>query len=148
MSRIYDLLNPPSGGEKANTDAAHPSSSAGKKKARGQLPRLNLHKQWSMELQKIAYHLSSLEGGEDRPMSFTFTSLSEGAGTTTVSYVFAYFLAVDDAHRNVLFVDFNPDTDKPALRAPRQHFSSVRKISRLHFRNWKQTWTWSPYDSA
>ena len=144
MIMFHDLLHRQSGGAPANPDAvpihsaasssapANPDaapthSAASTRKARKPLPRnplpyLNLPKQWAMELQKIAFQLSPMEKDQSRPMSFVFSSLDEGAGTTTVSYFFAYVLAADAAHRNILFVDFDPEANKPALTGARATF--------------------------
>lgn len=119
MSLISDLLNRQSGVAPAKPvaepiRAAAPKSKAARSLPANPLPQLNLPRQWAMELQKVAFQLSHTEKGEARQMSFMFSSLAKGTGTTTVSYCFAYLLAADDAHRNVLFVDFDPEANKPA----------------------------------
>jgi Mrp family chromosome partitioning ATPase len=121
MIMIHDLLHGRSGGAPANPDAESIHAAAAKKMAgrprpRRALPFLNLPRQWAAELQKVAYQLSTPGKGEAaRPMSFVFSSVAEGAGTTTVSYFFAYVLAADSAHRNILFLDFDPEINKPAV---------------------------------
>ena len=119
MSMISDLLNRQSGVAPAKPVAetippAAPKSRTRRPLPRNPLPPLKLPRQWTMESQKVAFQRSHTEKGETRPMSFMFSSLAKGTGTTTVSYCFAYFLAADDSHRNVLFVDFDPEADKPA----------------------------------
>lgn len=111
----------------AKPDAAPIDPAAATKKARKPLPKnplpyLNLPKQWVVELQKIAFQLSPTAKEEGRPMSFVFSSLAAGTGTTTVSYFFAYVLAADAAHKNILFVDFDPKVSKPALTFARATF--------------------------
>lgn len=124
MIMIHDLLHRQSGGAPPPPDAEPIHAAAApeqtrKPRPRNPLPYLNLPKQWGMELQKIAFQLSPRERDDSRPASFVFSSVAEGAGTTTVSYFFAYVLAADAAHRNVLFVDFDPEVSKPAVTGAR-----------------------------
>lgn len=125
---FHDLLYRQSGSAPAKPDAEpiHPAASTKKTRKplpKNPLPHLELPKQWAVELQKIAFQLSPTEKDEGRPMSFVFSSLAEGTGTTTVSYFFAYVLAADAAHKNILFVDFDPEVNKPALTFARATFS-------------------------
>ena len=102
-----------------------PAATAAKAKRplpRNPLPDLKLPRQWAMELHKIAFQLTPLEDKEDRPMSFMFSSVAEGAGNTTVSYFFSYILAADAAHRNILFVDFDPELNQPPVPGSRATF--------------------------
>ncbi len=123
MSMLSDLLNRQSGVAPAKpvietAPPAAPKAKAARPLPANPLPPLNLPRQWAMELQKIVFQLSHTAKGETRQMSFMFSSLAKGSGTTTVSYCFAYLLAADDAHRNVLFVDVDPAVDKaPAAGA-------------------------------
>ena len=120
MIMIHDLLHGRSRNVgAAPSQAAAATRTAGKPRPRRALPYLNLPRQWSAELQKIAYQLAPTGKGEARPMSFVFSGVAEGAGTTTVSYFFAYVLAADAANRNILFLDFDPAVNKPAVTGAR-----------------------------
>ncbi len=127
MIMLHDLLHRQSGGAPA-TPGATPippvASAARAKKPRPKNPlqALDLPRQWAMELHKIAFQLSPRETDEDRPVSYLFTSVAAGAGNTTVSYFFAYILAADAASRNILFVDFDPELNKPAVSGSRATF--------------------------
>ena len=127
MIMLHDLLHRKSGGIAPPTSAPEaapippvaPAARAPRPKPRNLLPELKLPRQWAMELHKIAFQLTPSEDKEDRPTSFLFSSVATGAGNTTVSYFFAYILAADAAHRNILFVDFDPEIDQPPVPGSR-----------------------------
>lgn len=63
---------------------------------------------WSLEIQKIVFHLRPEVRDESAPHHIVFSGMQKTSGTTTLSYLVAHHLATERNDQRVLYVDFNP----------------------------------------
>lgn len=63
---------------------------------------------WSLEIQKIVFHLRPEVRDESAPHHIVFSGMQKSSGTTTLSYLVAHHLATERNDQRVLYVDFNP----------------------------------------
>jgi Mrp family chromosome partitioning ATPase len=75
-------------------------------------PLPNVPTRWSLEVQKIAFHLTANSGGGS--LSVVFSGMQDRAGTTTISYLIAHYLATERSDRRVLYADFSTKSEVDA----------------------------------
>lgn len=122
MNSLYNLLQ-----QKRNISdfgqSGDPSAQASQSREQQQsaaaepvLQLSNIPSRWANEIQRIAFFLASQADSSDSTLCVTFAGLRHGTGTTTVSYLVANYLAAEQSHKHVLYIDHAPSNvgDKPS----------------------------------
>ncbi|MDD2884492.1 MAG: hypothetical protein PHT48_05550 [Dechloromonas sp.] len=72
-------------------------------------PLTGIPNRWSLEVQKIVFHLRPLVGDAEAPHHIVFSGVQHGPGVSTICYLVAHHLATEGYQQRVLYVNFNPD---------------------------------------
>ncbi len=128
MSKWFDTLYrsaqepEDSSGEKPQIDhegtAPDPASdtvTGSKRQLHRPPPLTGIPNRWSLEVQKVVFHLRPVAGDEKAPHHIVFSSLQKGPGVTTISYLVAHHIATEGRQQRVLYVNFNPQPSAPAM---------------------------------
>lgn len=78
-------------------------------------PLAGIPNRWSLEVQKIVFHLRPLVGDDEAPHHVVFSGVQPGPGVSTISYLVAHHLATEGYQQRVLYVNFNPDLAAPPM---------------------------------
>jgi Mrp family chromosome partitioning ATPase len=130
MSQWFDVLyrrqsTPPPGdsgealtAQEETTEApSEGSSPAVKRRLLKRAPPLTgIPNRWSLEVQKIVFHLRPLVGDAEAPHHVVFSGVQPGPGVSTISYLVAHHLATEGYQQRVLYVNFNPDLAAPPMK--------------------------------
>ena len=79
------------------------------------VPLVGIPNRWSLEVQKVVFHLRPVAGDQNAPHHIVFSGLQRGPGVTTISYLVAHHIATEGYQQRVLYVNFNPDPRAPAM---------------------------------
>lgn len=78
-------------------------------------PLAGIPSRWSLEVQKVVFHLRPVAGDENAPHHIVFSGLQRGPGVSTICYLVAHHIATEGYQQRVLYVNFNPVASAPAM---------------------------------
>lgn len=78
-------------------------------------PLTGIPSRWSLEVQKVVFHLRPVAGDANAPHHIVFSGLQRGPGVTTICYLVAHHIATEGYLQRVLYVNFNPAPNAPAM---------------------------------
>lgn len=80
----------------------------GKPKLERVPPVAGVPSRWSLEVQKIVFHLRPVVNDSGAPRNIVFSGVQKGSGVSTICYLVAHHLATEGYEQRVLYVNFDP----------------------------------------
>lgn len=120
MSQWFDTLyRPPTEAGSVPDDpppsVTPPPHTAEKRSLLRPPPLEGIPSRWSLEVQKVVFHLRPVADDQDVPHHIVFSGLQRGPGVTTISYLVAHHIATEGYQQRVLYVNFNPNPKAPGI---------------------------------
>lgn len=78
-------------------------------------PLQGIPSRWSLEIQKIVFHLRPVVDDAEAPHHIVFSGIQRGSGNTTICYLVAHHVATERFDQKVLYIDLNPSVSAPPL---------------------------------
>jgi Mrp family chromosome partitioning ATPase len=78
-------------------------------------PLSGIPSRWSLEVQKVVFHLRPEVGDQSAPHHVVFSGLQRGPGVSTICFLVAHHIATEGYQQRVLYVNFNPAPSAPAM---------------------------------
>lgn len=106
----------PEGKETGSTDSKHLDLESPIRKDLERPPPLSgIPSRWSLEVQKVVFHLRPLASDKSAPHHIVFSGLQRGPGVSTICYLVAHHIATEGYQQRVLYVNFNPIPSAPSM---------------------------------
>jgi Mrp family chromosome partitioning ATPase len=78
-------------------------------------PIAGIPNRWSLEVQRIVFHLRPVVDDPEAPRNIVFSGVQGGPGVSTICYLVAHYLATEGYDQRVLYVNFDPSASAPQM---------------------------------
>lgn len=116
--------------DKEQVDSSVTEQGKGDRRGLKRAPALSgIPSRWSLEVQKIVFHLRPDMSNPDAPRNIVFSGVQRGPGVSTICYLVAHHLATEGYQNRVLYVNFNPAAMAPVMQNADATFQIGQELS-------------------